>query len=63
LHQQVISAIDLSIMGKMPEDQLRLESALAETLTARKDLLTADDRKRLVNEVLTKRSAWARWSP
>ena len=54
LHQQVIGALDLSTVGSMPEDELRLEvRRLAEQLSRRrKDLLSHYERETLVNEVL-----------
>ena len=54
LHQQVISAMDLSSIGTMAEDQLRLEvRRQAEALCQRRaDLLSLAERERLVNEVL-----------
>src|ERR1051325_8525856 len=54
LHQQVISAMDLSSIGTMADEQLRLEvRRQAEILCHRRaDLLSLSERERLVNEVL-----------
>src|SRR6187431_2585920 len=54
LHQQVISAMDLSSIGTMADEQLRLEvRRQAEALCHRRaDLLSLSERERLVNEVL-----------
>ena len=54
IHQQVISAMDLSAIGTMREEQLRVEvRRQAETLCqGRSDLLSTSERERLVNEVL-----------
>ena len=54
VHQQVISAMDLSTVGRLGEDQLRLEvRRQAESLCRRRsDLLSLEERERLVNEVL-----------
>jgi pilus assembly protein CpaF len=54
LHQQVISAMDLSSIGSMADEQLRLEvRRQAEILCHRRaDLLSLSERERLVNEVL-----------
>src|SRR5947207_14583401 len=54
LHQQVISAMDLSTVGGMGEDQLRMEvRKQAEAQCGqRADLLTLNERERLVKEVL-----------
>jgi len=54
LHQQVISAMDLSAIGTMREEDLRLEvRQQAEDLCRRRaDLLSLSERERLVNEVL-----------
>ncbi len=54
VHQQVISAMDLSNVGRLHEDELRLEvRRQAEALCRRRsDLLSLEERERLVNEVL-----------
>ena len=54
LHQQVISGLDMSAMGKWNQEQLRLEvRRQAESICrARKDLLSAVERERLIGEVL-----------
>jgi pilus assembly protein CpaF len=54
LHQEVIGKMDLSAMGTMREDELRLEvRRQAEALCRRRaDLLSLDEREKLVNEVL-----------
>ncbi len=54
LHQQVISGIDLTSIGTMPEDELRVEvRRQAELLCRRRsDLLSLHEREQLVNEVL-----------
>jgi len=54
LHQQVISSMDLSAVGTMNDEQLRLEVRReAEALCRRRsDLLNLEERERLVNEVL-----------
>jgi len=54
IHQQVISAMDLSTLGSMGEDQLRREvRRQAEALCERRaDLLSRSERERLINEVL-----------
>ena len=54
LHQQVISAMDLSSIGTMAEGRLRLEvRRQAEALCQRRaDMLSMAERERLVNEVL-----------
>ncbi len=54
LHQQVIAKMDMSALGTMREADLRLEvRRQAEAICLRrKDLLSLDERERLVNEVL-----------
>ena len=54
VHRQVISKIDLSMMGVMQERELRMEiRRVAEELLAdRADLLNLNERERLINEVL-----------
>ncbi len=54
LHQQVISAMNMSALGTMQEGELRLEvRRQAEALCHRRaDLLSLEEREKLVNEVL-----------
>ena len=54
LHQQVIKKMDLSAMGAMGEEELRLEVRKQAELLCRHraDLLSSAERERLVNEVL-----------
>ena len=54
LHQQVISAMNMSSLGTMQEGELRLEvRRQAEALCHRRaDLLSLEEREKLVNEVL-----------
>src|SRR6516225_1949733 len=54
LHQQLITSMDLSTIGTMSEDELRVEvRRAAEELCRRSsDLLSLSERERLVNEVL-----------
>jgi pilus assembly protein CpaF len=54
LHQQVISGMNISAIGTMREEELRLEvRRQAEALCRRRaDLLSLSERERLVNEVL-----------
>src|SRR6516225_4998174 len=54
LHQQLITALDLSSLGKLNEEELRLEvrRAAEELCRHTPDLLSMSERERLVNEVL-----------
>ena len=54
LHQQLINSMDLSTIGQMNEEALRLEvrRAAEELCRQRADLLSLAERERLVNEVL-----------
>jgi pilus assembly protein CpaF len=54
LHQQLIASMDLSTIGTMKEDELRLEVRRAAEALCRhsSDLLSLSERERLVNEVL-----------
>ncbi len=54
LHQQVVAAMDMSALGTMREEELRLEvRRQAEALCRRRaDLLSLSERERLVDEVL-----------
>src|SRR5262249_29957000 len=54
LHQQLIAGMDLSTIGTMSEDELRLEvrRAAEELCRLSSDLLSLSERERLVNEVL-----------
>jgi pilus assembly protein CpaF len=54
LHQQLISSMDLSAIGTMSEEELRLEvrRAAEELCRLSSDLLSLSERERLVNEVL-----------
>jgi pilus assembly protein CpaF len=54
LHQQLISNMDLSTIGTMDEEELRLEvlRAAEELCRLSSDLLSLSERERLVNEVL-----------
>jgi pilus assembly protein CpaF len=54
LHQQLIAAMDLSAIGTMNEEELRLEvrRAAEELCRHSSDLLSLSERERLVNEVM-----------
>src|SRR5262249_1717705 len=54
LHQQLIGSMDLSAIGQMNEEILRVEvrRAAEELCRQRSDLLSLSERERLVNEVL-----------
>lgn len=54
LHQQLISGMDMSTIGTMTDDQLRVEvrRAAEELCRFSSDLLSLSERERLVNEVL-----------
>ena len=54
LHEQLISRLDLSAIGTMSEEELRLEvrRAAEELCRMGSDLLSLGERERLVNEVL-----------
>src|SRR5712691_10300655 len=54
LHQQLIASMDLSAIGTMSEEELRLEvrRAAEELCRLSSDLLSLGERERLVNEVL-----------
>src|SRR5262245_36232418 len=54
LHQQLIASMDLSTIGTMSEENLRLEvrRAAEELCRLSADLLSLSERERLVNEVL-----------
>src|SRR3954452_16267618 len=54
LHQQLIASMDLSTIGSMSEENLRLEvrRAAEELCRLGADLLSLAERERLVNEVL-----------
>src|SRR5215475_5862550 len=54
LHQQLIASMDLSTIGTMSEEDLRLEvrRAAEELCRLSSDLLSLAERERLVNEVL-----------
>src|SRR5437773_4935548 len=54
LHQQLIAGMDLSAIGTMNEDELRMEvrRAAEELCRLSSDLLSLSERERLVNEVL-----------
>jgi pilus assembly protein CpaF len=54
LHQQLITSMDLSAIGTMGEEELRLEvrRATEELCRTSSDLLSLSERERLVNEVL-----------
>jgi pilus assembly protein CpaF len=54
LHQQLINSMDLSAIGQMNEEVLRVEvrRAAEELCRQRSDLLSLAERERLVNEVL-----------
>jgi pilus assembly protein CpaF len=54
LHQQLIAGMDLSAIGTMDEDELRLEvRRVAEELSRKSsDLLSLSEREQLVNEVM-----------
>ncbi len=54
LHEQVIGKIDLSQVGTMAESDLRLEirRAAEQMLLERRDMLTAQEKDRLVSEVI-----------
>ncbi len=54
IHRQVIGKIDLSLIGTMNEGDLRFEirRAAEQILRDRSDLLNADERERLINEII-----------
>src|SRR5262249_55990812 len=54
LHQQLLANLNLSAIGTMSEDELRVEvrQALEEMCRHNSDLLSLSERERLVNEVL-----------
>src|SRR5919109_5534 len=54
LHQQLIAGMDLSTIGTMNEDELRLEvrRGAEELCRLSSDLLSLSERERLINEVL-----------
>src|SRR6266446_3733129 len=54
LHQQLIASMNLSAIGTMSEDELRMEvrHAAEELCRLSSDLLSLSERERLVNEVL-----------
>src|SRR5947209_7015908 len=54
LHQQLIKGIDLSAIGTMSEDELRVEVRRGAEVLCRlsPELLSAGERDRLVNEVI-----------
>ncbi|MFM7315466.1 MAG: ATPase, T2SS/T4P/T4SS family, partial [bacterium] len=54
LHRQLIESMDLSVLGKMDQDQLRAEvrEAAAILLDRSNQLMTIDERNRLINEVI-----------
>src|SRR5690606_26527140 len=54
LHQQIIESLDISRIGEMSEDELRLEIRTAAEELSRKSsgLLSLSERERLVNEVV-----------
>ncbi|HEY2253538.1 MAG TPA: CpaF family protein [Planctomycetaceae bacterium] len=54
LHARLIAGLDLSRIGSMTEEEIRLEirEAAAELCNRSSNLLTASDRERLVNEVM-----------
>ncbi len=54
LHRQLIAAMDISAMGSLEEDDLRLEvrRAAEELCRQRRDLLNAAERERLIEEVM-----------
>lgn len=54
IHQQVISAMDIGSMSRLSDEQMRIEvRRQAETICrSRKDLLSLEERERLVDEVL-----------
>src|SRR5690348_485165 len=54
LHQQLIASMDLSAIGTMNEEELRVEvrRAAEELCQLSSDLLSLSERERLVNEVL-----------
>ncbi len=54
LHEQLITRLDLSAIGRISEDELRLEvrRAAEELCRLGSDLLSYDEQERLVNEVL-----------
>jgi pilus assembly protein CpaF len=54
LHQQVISTLDISAVGKWSQDQLRIEVRRQAEIVCkdRKDLLNASERERIVGEVM-----------
>src|SRR6476620_960407 len=54
LHQQLITGMELSMIGTMNEDELRLEvrRAAEERIRHGSDLLNLSERERLVSEVI-----------
>lgn len=54
LHARLIAGLDLSRIGSMSEDEIRIEirEAAADLCSRSSSLLTASDRERLVNEVM-----------
>ncbi len=54
LHQQLITGMDLSVIGAMNEDELRVEvrHAAEELIRHGSDLLNLSERERLVSEVI-----------
>src|SRR5437870_3328673 len=54
LHRQLITGMDLSVLGTMPKEQLRMEvRRVADDLCQRSSsLLSRSERERLVSEVL-----------
>lgn len=54
LHRQLIESMDLSVLGKMDQDQLRTEVREAASLLLDKfnQLITLDERNRLISEVI-----------
>ena len=54
LHRQLIENMDLSMLGKMDQDQLRLEvrEAASRMLVESNQLMTQEERNRLISEVI-----------
>ena len=54
IHRQLVAGMDLSVVGTMGEEELRLEArrAAEELCRLRADLLNQSERERLVNEVI-----------
>ncbi len=54
LHRQLIESMDLSVLGKMDQEQLRAEvrEAAGLLLDRSNQLMTIDERNRLINEVI-----------